>query len=165
MTSSTLWTERSTSSRGAGPDTVAAKRSSANTDWPMVAEGGTHALCHADRPSPERDVTAGRATGRTRRTTTGSGMSAIRRDSWPLVVGVDAGASWVRVAARRGERVRRVRVPANRVDDLGSFLSSLLRARGWDSAAALVVGSRGVWTSAERAAIARRLGRVARRVE
>jgi N-acetylglucosamine kinase-like BadF-type ATPase len=51
------------------------------------------------------------------------------------------------------------------VGDLGGFFPSALRARGWRNVAALVVGSRGIWTAAERRAVARRLARVARRVE
>jgi N-acetylglucosamine kinase-like BadF-type ATPase len=93
-------------------------------------------------------------------------MSAIRRDACPLVVGVDVGASWIRLVARQGpHRVGRLRTPATRMGDLGRFLPRLFRIRRWRDVAALVVGSRGVWTAAERRAIARRLARAARRIE
>jgi N-acetylglucosamine kinase-like BadF-type ATPase len=57
------------------------------------------------------------------------------------------------------------RVAANTVGDLGKFLPSALRARGWRDVAALVIGSRGIWTGRERHAIARRVRRAARRIE
>jgi N-acetylglucosamine kinase-like BadF-type ATPase len=93
-------------------------------------------------------------------------MSAIRRTPCPIVLGADIGASWVRLVARSGDRrLGALRTPATAVDDLGRFFPSALRARGWRNVAALVVGSRGIWTTAERRAVARRLARVARRVE
>jgi N-acetylglucosamine kinase-like BadF-type ATPase len=93
-------------------------------------------------------------------------MSAIRRAQCPVVLGADVGASWVRVVARRGDRLLgAVRTPANEVGDLGIFLPDMLRARGWGRAAALVVGSRGIWTADERRRLARRLRRAARRIE
>jgi len=76
------------------------------------------------------------------------------------------GASWVRLVARRGDRrLGALRTSATGVGDLGRFFPSAVRARGWRDAAALVVGSRGIWTAAERGALARRLAGVARRVE
>jgi glucosamine kinase len=93
-------------------------------------------------------------------------MSLIRRAPCPIVLGADVGASWVRVVARRGDRrLGALRAPANEVGDLGRFLPRTLHARGWDDAAALVVGSRGIWTAAERRTLAGRLARAARRVE
>ena len=93
-------------------------------------------------------------------------MSVIRRMTCPLVVGADIGATWIRLVARRGPcRIGRLRAPANEVSDIGTFLLSALRARGWRDVAALVVGSRGIWTAAERRAVARRVARTARRVE
>jgi N-acetylglucosamine kinase-like BadF-type ATPase len=93
-------------------------------------------------------------------------MSAIRRASCPIVLGADVGASWIRLVARSGDcRLGALRTPATTVGDLGRFFPSALQARGWRDVAALVVGSRGIWTAAERRALARRLGRVARRVE
>jgi len=93
-------------------------------------------------------------------------MSAIRRAPCPFVIGADVGASWIRLVARHGQRrVGTVRVPATGVGDLGTFLPGLLRRRGWRDVDTLVVGSRGIWTAAERRAVARRLGRTARRIE
>jgi glucosamine kinase len=93
-------------------------------------------------------------------------MSAIRRAPCPIVLGADVGASWLRLVAHRGDRrVGALRIPATRVGDLGRFLPTALRARGWRDVAALVVGSRGIWTATERRRLARRLARVARRVE
>lgn len=93
-------------------------------------------------------------------------MSSIRRVQCPVVLGADVGGSWVRLVARRGDRrLGALRAPATAVGDLGTFLPSVVQARGWRNAAALVVGSRGIWTLTERRALARRLRRVARRVE
>jgi len=93
-------------------------------------------------------------------------MSAIRRVPCPVVLGADVGGSWIRLVARRGDRrLGALRAPTTAVGDLGTFLPSVVRARGWGDAAALVVGSRGIWTLEERRALARRLRRVARRVE
>jgi len=84
----------------------------------------------------------------------------------PLVVGADVGATWIRLVARRGQRrVGALRTPATEVGDVGTFFPSALRARGWHEVAALVVGSRGVWTTAGRRAMARRVARAARCVE
>ena len=93
-------------------------------------------------------------------------MSVIRRVPCPLVVGADVGATWVRLVARRGpRRIGALRTPANTVGDIGTFFPRALRARGWRGADALVVGSRGIWTAAERRAVARRVAGAARRVE
>ena len=84
----------------------------------------------------------------------------------PLVVGADVGATWIRLVARRGpRRIGAFRTPATEVGDVGTFLPSAFRARGWREVAALVVGSRGIWTTAERRAMARRATRAAPRVE
>jgi len=107
--------------------------------------------------------------GRRRRTIRGhgrSGMLVIRRDPEPLVVGVDLGATWIRVQARRGPRtVARVTRPASPVQEVGKLLRSIWARRGWTrrGVAVLVVASRGIWTDAERRALARRLGPLARR--
>src|SRR5215475_537922 len=51
------------------------------------------------------------------------GMFVIRRDLEPLVVGVDLGATWIRVQARRGARtVARVTRPASPVQEVGKLL-------------------------------------------
>jgi N-acetylglucosamine kinase-like BadF-type ATPase len=93
-------------------------------------------------------------------------MSAIRRAPSPVVLGADVGASWVRIVARRGDRrLGALRIPATSVGDLGSFFRSAPHARGWSPVAALVLGSRGIWTADERRALARRLARAARRIE
>jgi N-acetylglucosamine kinase-like BadF-type ATPase len=93
-------------------------------------------------------------------------MSAIRRASCPIVLGADVGATWIRVVARRGDRrLGALRTLATDVGDLSRFFPSITRRRGWRGAAALVVGSRGIWTAAERRALARKLARAAARVE
>jgi N-acetylglucosamine kinase-like BadF-type ATPase len=93
-------------------------------------------------------------------------MSAIRRASCPIVLGADVGATWIRVVARRGDRrLGALRTLATDVGDLSRFFPSVTRRRGWRGAAALVVGSRGIWTAAERRALARKLARAAARVE
>jgi len=84
----------------------------------------------------------------------------------PLVVGADVGATWVRLVARRGaRRVGALRAPANGVGDIGRFFPSALRTRGWRDVRAFVVASRGIWTTAERRAVAKRLAHVAPRIE
>lgn len=93
-------------------------------------------------------------------------MSAIRRVPCPVVLGADVGASWIRLVARCGNRrLGAVRFPATAVGDLGTFFPRVVKSRGWGKAAALVVGSRGIWTAAERHGLARRLAGVARRIE
>jgi N-acetylglucosamine kinase-like BadF-type ATPase len=93
-------------------------------------------------------------------------MSAIRRTRCPLVIGTDVGASWIRVVARQGDRrVGALRIGTSDAGDLGKFFPAALRARGWRDVAAVVVGSRGIWTTAERRAMARRLAGIARRIE
>jgi glucosamine kinase len=93
-------------------------------------------------------------------------MSLARRMTCPVVIGVDVGASWLRLVARcDGRRIGAHRSPANRIGDLGIFLPRILRQRHWSRPAALVIGSRGIWTVEERRAIARRLRGLAERVE
>src|SRR3989441_12771169 len=84
-----------------------------------------------------------------------------------IVVGVDAGGSWVRVRALADARpVASVAHPARAVPELATFLHNLGRRRGWTRARvdALVVASRGVWLPRERRALRRRLAGLARRV-
>ncbi|HEV8141763.1 MAG TPA: BadF/BadG/BcrA/BcrD ATPase family protein [Methylomirabilota bacterium] len=84
----------------------------------------------------------------------------------PLVVGADVGATWIRLVARRGpRRIGAFRTSACQGDDLGTFFPWAFRVRGWRDVAALVIGSRGIWTTAERRAVARRVARAARRIE
>ena len=83
-----------------------------------------------------------------------------------MTVGVDIGASWVRVVARRGEqRIGGLRIATTAVGDLGTFFPRVMRRRGWRDVGAMVVGSRGIWTGPERRSISRRLSRVTRRIE
>jgi N-acetylglucosamine kinase-like BadF-type ATPase len=93
-------------------------------------------------------------------------MGAKRRDD-TVVIGVDAGATWVRVAVlRKNGRAFRIARNATAVPDLRKFLLSALRRRAARlRAEALVVATRGVWTQPERARIARKMRGVARRVE
>ncbi len=83
-----------------------------------------------------------------------------------LAIGVDLGGTWLRLVALtpRGTVAGRARVAAP--PDLAPTLRALLRARGWTKArvASLVVAARGVWTPAEREALARRLRGLAAQV-
>jgi glucosamine kinase len=95
-----------------------------------------------------------------------AGMFVIRREPEPLVVGVDLGATWIRVRALRGSRtVASLALPACPVHKVGKHLRSVWARRGWTrrGVAALAVASRGIWTEAERRALARRLAPLARR--
>ena len=73
----------------------------------------------------------------------------------PLAVGVDLGGTWLRlVALRDGRVIRRTRrtIP---VSELSKFLPTRLGGRA--GRISLVVAARGVWTAAERRAVARGL--------
>jgi N-acetylglucosamine kinase-like BadF-type ATPase len=90
-------------------------------------------------------------------------MSQARQRHWPLAVGVDLGGTWIRaVILRDGRATRRVK-RASGVPKLTKFLRSVLTSQ--HRIGSLVVAARGVWTSAERAALRRRLRRLAERVE
>ncbi|HYU66429.1 MAG TPA: BadF/BadG/BcrA/BcrD ATPase family protein, partial [Jatrophihabitantaceae bacterium] len=90
-------------------------------------------------------------------------MSQARQRHWPLAVGVDLGGTWIRaVILRDGRATRRVK-RASGVPKLTKFLRSVLISQR--RIGSLVVAARGVWTSAERAALRRRLRRLAERVE
>jgi N-acetylglucosamine kinase-like BadF-type ATPase len=85
-----------------------------------------------------------------------------------LVVGVDAGGTWVRVQARAGaRRVASVAQSTRTVPELATFLHTVWRRRGWRRArvTALVVAARGVWLPRERLALRRRLRGLAGRVD
>lgn len=83
-----------------------------------------------------------------------------------LVIGVDVGGTWLRIVAlRSGRRAATLTAPAGRHPELGHLLRTVWKDRGWNGrVAALVVASRGIWTSRERRATARRLRGLARRV-
>ncbi|HEY7651101.1 MAG TPA: BadF/BadG/BcrA/BcrD ATPase family protein [Methylomirabilota bacterium] len=89
-----------------------------------------------------------------------------RRDPGALVVGVDLGATWIRVRASRGaQTVARLALPACPVHEVGKLLRKVWARRGWTrrDVAVLAVASRGIWTEAERRALAGRLVSLARR--
>jgi len=95
-------------------------------------------------------------------------MSVIRRAERPLAVGADVGGTRLRLtAARDGRVVAKLSREAPRAEDLEKVLRGLWRALGWRrrDVGALVVASRGIWTSRERRSLARRLARLAGRVE
>ncbi|MBI3637006.1 MAG: hypothetical protein HY216_12480 [Candidatus Rokubacteria bacterium] len=83
-------------------------------------------------------------------------------------MGVDLGATWLRVNAVRtgGRSIASARVSATPVRELATALRSMWHRRGWRrrDVAVLVVGSRAIWTAAERRALARRLASLAQRV-
>jgi glucosamine kinase len=83
-------------------------------------------------------------------------------------VGVDLGGSWLRIAALDGKgRGRALTEAAPRAEALPACLKRAWQRWGLRRPAvgALVVASRGVWTRAERRAVASRLRGLARRVE
>ena len=95
-------------------------------------------------------------------------MLGSRRRSNGLVVGVDAGGTWVRVRAMAdAHRVAAITQPASTVPQLATFLHNVWRRQRWTRARvdALVVAARGVWLPRERRALRRRLAGLARRVE
>src|SRR5262245_22231117 len=91
------------------------------------------------------------------------GFGKDRRDG--RVVVIDLGGTWVRVTATGGRR-RTFKGPTPGPAGLPALLDRLWRR--WRlsrrEVAALGVASRGVWTSGERRALARRLRRFAARV-
>jgi N-acetylglucosamine kinase-like BadF-type ATPase len=97
-------------------------------------------------------------------------MFAIRHGKRPdseMAIGVDLGATWMRVQARRGERrLSLIAVRAAPLQEIGKLFRTLWRRRGWTArtVGALVIASRGVWTIDERRALAHRLRRLARHV-
>jgi N-acetylglucosamine kinase-like BadF-type ATPase len=94
-------------------------------------------------------------------------MSAIGHTRPSLAVGADLGGTRLRVIAMKdGRAVATLATRAPRLDDLDNFLHTLWTRRRWTrrDVGALVVASRGIWTPRERRALARRLGRLARRV-
>jgi N-acetylglucosamine kinase-like BadF-type ATPase len=94
-------------------------------------------------------------------------MAMNRHHELSLDVGVDLGGTWVRlVALRDGRPFARLRAPAPAVSELGKFLLTFWRKRGWKhrDVAGLVVAARGVWTPRERRTQAQQLRALARRV-
>src|SRR5689334_22007380 len=90
-------------------------------------------------------------------------MSQTGQRPGPLAVGVDLGGTWLRLVALRERQVIRLTRRTIPVSQLPSFLPTHLGVRG--RIASLVVAARGVWTPAERRALARRLHGAAARVE
>jgi glucosamine kinase len=96
-------------------------------------------------------------------------MGRVSRLARPerVAVGVDRGGTWLRVRAVAGHRpLLREQFRVAGAPALHKLLSRLWRRHGWSRSgvAALVVASRGVWTAPERAALARRLRRLAGQV-
>ena len=92
-------------------------------------------------------------------------LSARKRAAPPLGVGVDVGGTWIRVLALAGGHpVARATARASDVPEV--FLRSVWRRRRWtaQNVRALVVASRGIWTTPERRALAARMRSLARRV-
>src|SRR2546430_1835821 len=94
---------------------------------------------------------------------------ATRRTRRPFSVGVDVGATWIRIAVSRGERpVTTTVVRADRdLRRLAPLLRAIWRRRSWRGrdVAALVVASRALWTPRERRALALTRRGLAWRVE
>src|SRR5882672_11036208 len=94
-------------------------------------------------------------------------MARSQHRSGGIIVGVDAGGTWVRVRAQADSRpIAALTQSASAVPELATFLHSLWRRRGWTRPRvdALVVAARGVWLPRERRALRRRLTGLARRV-
>ena len=94
-------------------------------------------------------------------------LSARKRAAPKLGVGVDVGGTWIRVLALAGGHpVARATARARDVPEVSTFLRSLWRRRRWTAqdVRALVVASRGIWTTPERHALAWRMRSLARRV-
>jgi N-acetylglucosamine kinase-like BadF-type ATPase len=92
-------------------------------------------------------------------------MSLSGHGARPLAVGVDLGASRLRLLATDGTRRWRIERAAPTPAELGKFLLTVWKKNGWRGRVrALVVAARGVWTPAERAALARRLRGLAPRI-
>jgi glucosamine kinase len=95
-------------------------------------------------------------------------MPANRRVGSSIAIGVDVGASRLRLVAVRDERVvGRLVSAAPAGSDLANFLHAVWNARGWShrEVGALVIASRGIWTAHERRGLARRFVRLATRVD
>src|SRR5260370_17602020 len=92
-------------------------------------------------------------------------MARSQHRSGGIIVGVDAGGTWVRVRAQADSRpIAALTQSASAVPELATFLHSLWRRRGWTRPRvdALVVAARGVWLPPERPALRRPLTGLAR---
>jgi glucosamine kinase len=90
-------------------------------------------------------------------------LSAMSPRQSSLAVGVDLGGTWIRAIVLDGGRVTRRVMRVGRVPEVTKFLPRLLSSRR--RIGSLVVGARGLWSGPERAALRRRLRRLAKRVE
>jgi N-acetylglucosamine kinase-like BadF-type ATPase len=93
--------------------------------------------------------------------------STAREAAAPLSVGVDVGGTWIRVVALAdGHAVARARARITEIPEVGTFLRTVWRHRRWRRAdvGAVVIASCGIWTSAERHALAGRVRSLAHRV-
>jgi glucosamine kinase len=90
-------------------------------------------------------------------------LSAMSRRQSAIAVGVDLGGTWIRAIVLDNGRATRRAMHVGRVREISKFLPRVLNAR--HPIGSLVVAARGVWTAAERAALRRRLRRLAERVE
>jgi N-acetylglucosamine kinase-like BadF-type ATPase len=94
-------------------------------------------------------------------------MFVIRHRQAPDVIGVDAGGTSIRLAWAESNGDIAIRTAASvPVRDLGNFLRKVWNTSGWvrRRPRALVVASRGVWTTRERRMLAREIARLADRV-
>ena len=81
-------------------------------------------------------------------------------------IGIDLGGSWIRLEAvdMAGRRIRFLKYPAPRVDELSAFLKKRLRV--WKvHPRHLIVASRGIWTPAERSHLKKSLKSLATEVQ
>jgi len=95
-------------------------------------------------------------------------MTVMRPKTSPIAIGADLGGTRFRlVALRDGHVIGRISTAAPPLSNLAKFLHGVWKQRGWTSrdVGALVVASRGIWTARERRDLARRLARLAARVE
>jgi N-acetylglucosamine kinase-like BadF-type ATPase len=126
-----------------------------------------HPLCHPWHPARCNRTTLARVTGGDDNVRL-SAMLRRHLRSPGLIVGVDAGGTWVRVRAiAEGRGPFSLKRPVSAVPELATFLHSLWRRRGWTRGGveALVVAARGVWLPRERRALRRRVAGLARRVD
>jgi glucosamine kinase len=81
-------------------------------------------------------------------------------------VGVDLGGSYLRITVlnEAGRRIRHLREPAPRLDELFVRFAKTFKRWSIREAPSLTIASRGVWTPAEREALAKRLRPFARKV-